>query len=128
MQQTTFNQARHTAASRLDSRLRRSPVLATLYVLQMNRQEAQSLVEIELSKLKSQDVPHDCVVLESKTIERAWGWVFFYQSKEYLNSGKFEHMLAGNAPLLVNRNTGNITHTGTAHNIEHYIKEYESTL
>jgi len=94
----------------------------------MNREDAQKLVEDELDNTKDKYNPIDCVVLEEETIEKEWGWVFFYQSKAYLESGDFRDMLGGNAPIIINRNTGNLKHTGTAHDIEHYIKEYEFAL
>ena len=94
----------------------------------MNRQEAQKLVENELENTKDIYSPIDCVILESKTIERGWGWVFFYQSKAYVETGDFRNMLAGNAPIIVNRYTSELSHTGTAHEIEYYINQYEASL
>jgi hypothetical protein len=67
-------------------------------------------------------------VVDEQTIEKEWGWVFFYNTSEYLKSGKLNEGLLGNAPYIINRETGEITETGTAYDIEHYIKEYESNL
>ncbi|WP_226669117.1 YrhB domain-containing protein [Microbulbifer aggregans] len=94
----------------------------------MNREDAQKLIESEISRLQDPYDPIECVVLEDETIEKPWGWVFFYQSKAYLESGDFRDMVGGNAPYIVNRQTGAITETGTAHDIEHYINEYEAAL
>ncbi|MEM0909792.1 MAG: YrhB domain-containing protein [Pseudomonadota bacterium] len=94
----------------------------------MNREEAQSLVEAELEITKDKYNPIDCAVLEEETIEKPWGWVFFYQSKAYIETGEFMHMLDGNAPIIINRNTAELIHTGTAHDIEYYITEYEKTF
>ena len=94
----------------------------------MNKQEAQILVEDDLEKTKNKHNQVDCVVLEQMTIEKPWGWVFFYQSKAFVKTGDFREMLGGNAPIIVNRNTGALTHTGTAHEVEYYIKEYEAAL
>jgi hypothetical protein len=60
-------------------------------------------------------------LIEAETIERAWGWVFFYS----LTDGT---LLVGNAPLIVNRLSGEIIETGTALPIEAYVDRYESTL
>ncbi|WP_444893706.1 YrhB domain-containing protein [Microbulbifer sp. TRSA001] len=94
----------------------------------MNKQEALSLVEAELERVKDKYNRIDCVVLAEETIEKAWGWVFFYQSKTYVETGDFRNMLAGNAPIIVNRDTGQLSYAGTAHDIECYIKEYEDAL
>ena len=67
-------------------------------------------------------------IIDSATIARPYGWVFFYQSRSYLESGNELEMLAGNAPLIVNRFTGSVTVTGTAHPIGYYLAEYESQL
>lgn len=91
----------------------------------MDKVEASKLVDNELKK---QNPDIDCVILDDETIEKAWGWVFFYQSKAFIDSGDFRDMLGGNAPLIVNRSSGKIIETGTAYEIEHYIKEYEANL
>jgi hypothetical protein len=57
-----------------------------------------------------------------------WGWVFFYTSERYLKTGDFRYAVAGNAPYIVNRHTGEVRVTGTAYSIEHYIDEYERGL
>lgn len=94
----------------------------------MNKLEAQSLVEAELERTKDIYDPIDCIILAEKTIEKSWGWIFFYQSKAYVETGNFSEMLAGNAPIFVNRNTGQLTLSGTVHDINYYVKEYESEL
>lgn len=80
----------------------------------MNKKEAQHLVEEELERLKIEQDSIDCVVLEDETIENPWSWMFLYQSKAYVESGDDIEMLAGNAPIIVNRYTGELVHTGTA--------------
>lgn len=68
------------------------------------------------------------IVVESLTIDKPYGWVFFYQSRAFLESGDRMQMLLGNAPLIFDRINGEIRVTGTAYPIEHYIAEYEATL
>jgi len=94
----------------------------------MDKKEAQKLVETDLNEKTDQHNPVECVILENKTIEKDWGWVFFYQSKAFIKSNDFMDMLAGNAPYIVNRTTGELYITGTAYPIEHYIKEYEQSI
>jgi hypothetical protein len=97
--------------------------MRALCVSMINIHQAQQLIEAKISKGKN-----TCVVLEKETIEKYWGWVFFYQSKSYFETQDFRQMLAGNAPFIVNKETSVVSITGTSHPIEHYIKEYESSL
>jgi hypothetical protein len=70
--------------------------------------------------------PEAFVILDECTIERSWGWVFFYTSKGWC-AGDANYAIAGNAPLIVGRFTGAMHSTGTARPIEHYIENYELT-
>jgi hypothetical protein len=72
--------------------------------------------------------PQGCVILGELTIEKPWGWVFFYQSRAWLETRQTRHMLVGNAPYMVNRYDGSIRTAGTAYPIGYYIAEYEKTL
>ena len=71
--------------------------------------------------------PTDFVILDQFTIERPYGWVFFYDSKRHQETGAFEDLVAGNAPILVTKHDGAVHVTGTAHATEHYLDNYERT-
>ena len=95
----------------------------------LNREQAQEKVKLKINE------PDPCwpekpriIILDECTIEKEWGWVFFYQSSEYLETGDFSSQLAGNAPYIVNKATGELHETGTAFSVEHYIKEYEQQI
>lgn len=60
----------------------------------------------------------------TKTQEASFGWVFFYQSKDYIETGNLSSMLAGNAPFIIDQETGSVHVLGTAHPADVYIKEY----
>lgn len=64
------------------------------------------------------------VIVDSATLEREFGWVFFYNSEEHQTTGDFRSALVGNAPLIINREDGSIHVTGTAEPVEFYIEEY----
>jgi hypothetical protein len=68
----------------------------------------------------------ELVVLDAETIEKSWGWVFFYSSKRWLETGEIRYALAGNAPLIFERATGRMLPTGTALQIASYIDSYEN--
>jgi len=64
------------------------------------------------------------LLLLTKIQEESFGWVFFYQAKEYLETGALSSMLAGNAPFIVNRRDGAVHVLGTVHPVDVYLKEY----
>ena len=64
-------------------------------------------------------------ILDDETIKKSWGWVFFYQSSEFLRTGVTSDALAGNAPYIVHKHSGELVETGTAYPIEYYIEQYE---
>src|SRR5689334_11487254 len=68
--------------------------------------------------------PEELVILDEHTIERPWGWVFFYTSRGW-RDGDEQYAVGGNAPFIVDRMTGTLRATGTARPIEYYIAEYE---
>ena len=64
------------------------------------------------------------VIVIEETIERPYGWFFFYDSEAFIKTQDFSHAIAGNAPILVDRE-GNIRVTGTAYPIEKYILDFD---
>jgi len=95
----------------------------------LTREKAREIIESKINQPDPywKDKPK-LVVIDGHTIEKQWGWVFFYDSSDFLKSGKLEDALSGNAPYIVNRNTGEIVETGTAYDIDHYVEDYESKL
>ncbi|MBQ4769205.1 hypothetical protein F9U42_18885 [Pectobacterium versatile] len=55
----------------------------------------------------------------------AEGWFFCFQSREYLETGKISALLAGNAPFIIDKYSGEIHSLGTAYPIEKYLQDYE---
>ena len=46
------------------------------------------------------------VVDDSLTLSYDWGWVFFWNSQQFIETGDDKHELWGNNPYRVNKNTG----------------------
>ncbi|MBV9773515.1 MAG: hypothetical protein JO040_06170 [Gemmatimonadetes bacterium] len=69
----------------------------------------------------------EMVILDRLTIEKPYGWVFFYDSARYLETGSISDALAGNAPVLVTADRGEVHVIGTAHSVEHYLQAFERT-
>jgi Immunity protein 35 len=94
-----------------------------------NYNEAKLIVLQELEKMENAQYPDDKFTLqlmEEETIEKDFGWVFFYNSKEFLEDHNLSYQLAGNSPIIVDRQDGSVHKTGTAHSIDYYIREYEN--
>lgn len=66
----------------------------------------------------------ELALLEAQTLETEFGWVFFYTSKRFLESGAPADALAGNAPMIVDRTLGSLHFTGTARPIAEYMEEF----
>lgn len=80
--------------------------------------------EIAREYLDSGSSSRELVILDEHTREEDFGWVFFYESAAYLESGEFRDRLAGNAPLVVLRDSGELHVTGTALPIESYLEKF----
>ena len=68
------------------------------------------------------------VVADEGTIEKPYGWVFFYNSKKYLETRVISYALAGNGPVIVNKHDATVEFFGTFKSPNEFIAEYESKL
>ncbi len=86
----------------------------------IDRSQAEQRARQKLAEYGEHGV--ECVLLDEHTLEEPFGWVFFYQSAAYLRSGETSDRLAGNSPLVVLRDTGEIRTTGTGYPLDHYLR------
>lgn len=87
--------------------------------MSLGPEQARSLAEEELAKMK-----HDDVVLRILDVqEHEFGWVFFYQPEAFVRTGDPSRGVGGNAPLIVTRD-GALYDTGTAEPVERYIERF----
>jgi hypothetical protein len=68
----------------------------------------------------------ELAILDDQTVEFNSGWVFFYDSRKYIESGSPSDALAGNAPVIVSKRDGSVHVTGTARPVEDYVREFEA--
>jgi Immunity protein 35 len=92
----------------------------------LRKSEALELVAKRLEEKSSENVQY--VVVEESTIDKPWGWIFFYQSRKYLETGIFMHRLAGNGPVFVNKMTGDMTFYGNLPSLDVILSDYERAL
>ena len=58
------------------------------------------------------------VIVDESTLEAPWGWVFYYESEEFLRSHDFTEALVGNGPVGVARADGKIYEIGSADSMD----------
>lgn len=87
---------------------------------------AQDRVEKYLKNLEASAGDELCILV-GETIECRSGWVFFFNSRKFLQTGDPKYTLAGNGPVLVDMRSGEVVQLGTAHAVRDYIAHYEST-
>jgi hypothetical protein len=68
------------------------------------------------------------VVLDEETIERPFGWIFFYNSEKFAKTGKAFSSLAGNGPVFVNRETEAVDFFGSSPPLAEILERYEAGL
>lgn len=104
--------------------------IASVYVQAMN----EAYVDYDpvyLAYLRKNDPTYNqesITLVLTEPREESFGWIFFYDSKEFLETGDFSKAVAGNAPVIIDRTTGELTETGTAHSIEYYIEQYKANV
>lgn len=92
----------------------------------MTFEEAQKLVKAKLDKMESAGGLSSLKISSYKTEE--FGWIFFYNTEAFLVEGDLSAQLAGNSPLIVDKNTGILHVTGTAEPIESYVNKYKKSM
>lgn len=101
----------------------------------LNRQQADQLVAAWLeqheiatidfeSALPRHDERHIQKIVVVRVDEHEFGWVFFYDGSNHVQTGNLSDALVGNAPLIVDKADGKLYITGTARPIEHYLDEF----
>ena len=95
----------------------------------MTYKEAFKVVRNFLDEMtSSSESTPELTIVEEDTIEKPFGWVFFYQSKIFLETGEYQHRVAGNGPLIVNREGGNLYICPSYQSSEKSISIYEQNI
>jgi hypothetical protein len=66
------------------------------------------------------------VIIESSTIEKDYGWIFFYNSRKYLETKKDRYLLYGGGPIVIEKEDGSIHQLGSAGGAQYQIELYEA--
>jgi hypothetical protein len=92
----------------------------------IDKEEAKKLAMERI--LQWRHVGYEPVIVDEYTVERDFGWVFFWTSREYLEMQDDQYALAGNCPIIVNKFDSSTHGTGSARDSQYYISEYEKSL
>jgi len=65
-------------------------------------------------------------IINTSIIETDYGWVFFWNSKKYLETKKSRYFLVGNGPFVVEKADGSVHQLGTAGGGKYQIEQYEA--
>lgn len=91
------------------------------------------LTEKEISEIANKYIQEiekrtgiELLIVPYRTIEKPYGFIYSYTSKKLFETKDDKYAVAGNAPFLVEKETGNIIVFGTAKVREYYIDEYEA--
>ena len=77
----------------------------------------------------SEDLPSvEPAIVGGETIEKPWGWIFFWNTTLFAETGDLEHAMVGTAPVFVNRAAGAATAVDPLQPIERAIRRYERRI
>jgi hypothetical protein len=65
------------------------------------------------------------IIIDSWTVEKPYAWIFCYTSKLWYETRDDKYLIAGNAPIIVDKQTGKMTSFSTAYGIDSIIEMYE---
>ena len=89
----------------------------------IDKAQAIAIARQTIAKASTHD--HDMVIQEKKTEERDFGWVFFYTTRKFLETGDKKYLVPGNAPLVVEREDGSTHFLGTSLPPNRAIERFE---
>src|SRR5688500_3050354 len=92
----------------------------------ITHENARRIIQEHIAAWSNNKKENPWILLDAKTIEKDWGWVFFYTSPLCQETGDFRHAIAGNAPFIVERESGRVLVLGTAFRLDDYLDRYEA--
>ncbi|MCX7428310.1 MAG: YrhB domain-containing protein [Planctomycetia bacterium] len=88
----------------------------------LTKQQALEIAKKTLAELPNGD---EYVIQEADTVERPFGWVFFYNTRKYIETKDPGYIRPGNGPLVVERSGGATTFLTTSVPPHTAIAEFE---
>jgi hypothetical protein len=66
------------------------------------------------------------VILEEQTLDKGFYFVFFYESRHYLETGNLRDKLYGSTALIVEKDNGAFTELGAGRSVESQLQHFEA--
>jgi hypothetical protein len=92
----------------------------------LTKSEALEIVSKRLQQMSTTADPF--VVIDKNTIEKTFGWVFFYNSSKFVETGEPRYRLAGNGPVIVNKYNASVEFFGAGRPPLELVAEYEQNF
>jgi len=92
--------------------------------MELKLDDARTMIQKVLKVFESES-GIELVVLDEETIHFEFGWVFFYQSKEFVETSNPDFLLGGNVPIIVDKYLRDMYEVGTRRGIKYYQERYE---
>lgn len=93
----------------------------------MTKDDAKKIAEKYIDSLVFGPITkrEDVVIIDEETIEKPYGWIFFYNTKAAISKRDLFSGLVGNGPILVSKKDGKVYILGTEKKIQFYLDEFE---
>ncbi len=79
----------------------------------------------EIANRHVQSLGEDLILFEKPITFGDYGWVFSYQSNAFIETNEISDALAGNAPILIDSDQGQIFTLGTTYEVSRYVHMYQ---
>lgn len=89
----------------------------------MNYKEIKKIAVKYIDDL-GENVGEELQIEESSTIEEKEFYVFFFNTKKFIETEDISYMFVGVGPIIIVKETGKVYNTGTAFPIEYYIDNF----
>ncbi len=90
----------------------------------MTLSEAKAKAILVLGENKAFQEKYHPVILDEHTKETEFGWVFYYQSYDFIYRGIEGKMLIGNGPIMIDKDFDLVFRAGTRCHIDEYVSAY----
>ena len=96
---------------------------------ELTYEEAKQLALRRVASLQAEGTPPvEPAIVDTETIETPWGWILYWNTRLYLDTGDLEHAQFGTPPLCVNRGDGSVTPITREARLARQIRRYERKI